>query len=289
MRRLPPLLQCIALTLLGATRLAEAQGTPAWCARPDTAGVEIRFLDVGQGDAALVLTSDGRRALIDGGPDGDLVDAYLTPDRIDRLDLVIASHNHLDHIGGLPAVFATRGVANVVENGMPATTRIYGRFVDAMARRGSRVLAATPRELTLGTATFRILPPWSAAEDQNDASVGVIVSHGAFRALFTGDAETRAIGAWIRDGRISRVQVAKAGHHGSRNGVTPALVRAASPGLVVISVGEANRYRHPHPEALAAWRAPGRRILRTDLEGTIRVRGCADGRVFTTTAREEGR
>jgi beta-lactamase superfamily II metal-dependent hydrolase len=289
MRRLPPLLQCIALALLGATRLARAQGTPAWCARPDTAGVEIRFLDVGQGDAALVVTSDGRRALIDGGPDPDLLNAYLTRDRIDRLDLVIASHNHLDHIGGLPEVFASRAVTNVVENGMPATTRIYGRFVDAMARRGSRVLAATPRELTLGTATFQILPPWSAAADQNDASVGVIVSHGAFRALFTGDAETRALDAWIRDLRISRVQVAKAGHHGSRNGVTPALVRAASPGLVVISVGEANRYRHPHPEALAAWRAPGRRILRTDLEGTIRVRGCADGRVFTTTAREQGR
>ncbi|MBM3885433.1 MAG: MBL fold metallo-hydrolase [Gemmatimonadetes bacterium] len=289
MRRPPPLLQCIALALLGATRLAEAQRAPAWCARPDTAGVEIRFLDVGQGDAALIVTSDGRRALIDGGPDGDLLDAYLTRDRIDRLDLVIASHHHLDHIGGLPAVLASRAVTNVVENGMPATTRIYGRLVDAMARRGSRVLAATPRELTLGTAMFRILPPWSAAEDQNDASVGVIVSHGAFRALFTGDAETRAVDAWIRDGRIPRVQVAKAGHHGSRNGVTPALVRAAAPSLLVISVGEDNRYGHPHPEALAAWRAPTRRILRTDLEGTIRVRGCADGRYFTTTAREGGR
>ena len=286
MRRSPPLLQCIAAALLAATRLAQAQGAPAWCARPDTAGVELRVLDVGQGDAALLVTSDGRHALIDGGPDAALLDAYLTRDRIDRLDLVIVSHHHLDHIGGLPAVFASRTVTNVVENGMPATTRIYGRLVDAMARRGSRVLAATARDLTLGTATVRILPPWRAAEDQNDASVGVIVSHGAFRALFTGDAETRAIEAWIRDGRIPRVQVAKAGHHGSRNGVTPALVRAAAPALLVISVGEANRYRHPHPEALAAWRAPSRRVLRTDLEGTIRVRGCADGRFFTTTARE---
>ena len=289
MRRRPPPLQCIALALVVATRFAGAQAAPSWCARPDTAGVELRFLDVGQGDAAPVVTSDGRRALIDGGPDADLLVAYLTRDRVDRLDLVIASHHHLDHIGGLPAVLRTRTVANVVENGMPATTQVYGRLVDALGRSGARVLAATARDLTLGTATLRILPPWSRARDQNDASVGVIVSHGAFRALFTGDAETRAIGAWLRDGRIPRVQVAKAGHHGSRNGVTPALVAAAAPALVVISVGEANRYGHPHGEALAAWRAPGRRLLRTDREGTVRVRGCADGRFFTTTARESGR
>lgn len=289
MRRRPPSLQCIAALLLAATRVAAPQAAPAWCARPDTAGVELRFLDVGQGDAALLVTSDGRRALIDGGPDADLLAAYLTRDRIDRLDLVIASHHHLDHIGGLPAVFRTRAVTNVVENGMPATSRIYGRLVDAMSRRGSRVLAATARDLTLGTATIRVLPPWRGAEEQNDASVGAVVIHGAFRALFTGDAETRALEAWLRDGRIPRVQVAKAGHHGSRNGVTPALVRAAAPALVVVSVGEDNRYRHPHPEALAAWRAPTRRILRTDLEGTIRVRGCADGRFFTTTAREAPR
>lgn len=289
MRRRPPPLQCIALTLVVATRLVGAQAAPTWCARPDTAGVELRFLDVGQGDAALVVTSDGRRALIDGGPDADLLEAYLTRDRVDRLDLVIASHHHLDHIGGLPSVLRTRTVANVVENGMPTTTQIYGRLVDALGRSGARVLGATARDLTLGTTTVRILPPWSGARDQNDASVGVIVSHGAFRALFTGDAETRALEAWLRDGRIPRVQVAKAGHHGSRNGVTPALVAAAAPSLVVISVGEANRYGHPHGEALAAWRAPGRRLVRTDLEGTVRVRGCADGRFFTTTARESGR
>ena len=67
------------------------------------------------------------------------------------------------------------------------------------------------------------------------------------------------------------------------------LVAAAAPALLVVSVGEGNRYGHPHPEALAAWRGPGRRILRTDLDGTVRVRGCADGRFFTTTAREDGR
>ena len=272
-----------------ASRLAGAQAAPAWCARPDTAGVELRFLDVGQGDAALVVTSDGRRALIDGGPSATLLEAYLTRDRIDRIDLVVASHHHLDHIGGLPAVLRSRTVANVVENGMPATTQVYGRLVDALGRSGARVLAATARDLTLGTAKLRILPPWSGARDQNDASVGVIVSHGAFRALFTGDAETRAITAWLRDGRIPRVQVAKAGHHGSHNGVTPGLVAAAAPALLVISVGEGNRYGHPHPEALATWRGPGRRILRTDREGTVRVRGCADGRFFTTTAREDGR
>lgn len=249
----------------------------------------IRFLDVGQGDAALIRTSDGRHLLIDGGPIESLLEAYRTRYRIAQVDLLVASHNHLDHIGGLPALIARIPVTNAMENGMPATTRIYGRFVDALTRRGTRVLRAEARTLTLGTASVNVLPPWRDADAQNDASVGVVVRYGAFSALFTGDAELGALEAWTRAGAIPAVTVAKVGHHGSRNATTAALVRAAHPSLAVISVGEDNRYHHPHPEALALWSSPSRRILRTDQEGTVTVRGCRDGRYFVRTAREETR
>lgn len=281
----------ILFSLLAALVLlperADAQRDPAACPAPDTAGLLIRFLDIDQGDAALVRTSDGRLVLIDGGPSESLLDAYLSRYRVGQLDLVVASHNHADHIGGLPAAIQRIPVVNVLENGMPATSRIYGRFVDAVARRGSRVLRPDARTLTIGSASLQVLPPWSGAREQNDASIGLVLRYGAFAALFTGDAEEGALDAWTGGGAIPRVAVVKVGHHGSRNATTEALVRAASPTLAVISVGEGNTYHHPHPEALRRWAAPSRRIARTDRDGTVSVRGCRDGRFFVRTAREE--
>ena len=168
---------------------------------------------------------------------------------------------------------------------MVTTTRIYRDFVYALERRGTTLLEATARTLRIGGLELEVLPPWRQAKEQNDASIGVVIRHGAFRALFTGDAELEALRHWSRTGAIPRVQVVKVGHHGSRNATTPALVRAAQPVIAVISVGAGNTYNHPHPEALALWQAPDRTILRTDEVGTIAVRGCTDGSMHLSTQR----
>lgn len=250
---------------------------PPACPAPDTSGLLARFLDIGQGDAALLETGDGKRVLVDGGPSAGRLRPLLQARRVRALDLVVASHHHLDHIGGLPALFRQLPVANMLENGMPATTRIYRDLLTALEAGGTRLLRADERILTLGTMQLRVLPPLAGADDQNLASVGLIASHGAFRILFTGDAEVAALDAWVRAGRIPEVTVVKAAHHGSENGTTAQLVAATKPRLVVISAGRGNSYGHPHAITLMRWQAPGRQILRTDRDGTITIRGCRDG------------
>lgn len=268
-----------------AATLRAAVPAPAACVAGDPTGVLIHFLDIGQGDAALLRAPDGRHLMIDAGPDRGMALRWLRALGVDSLALIIGSHNHLDHIGGFPAILQAMPVRNAMENGMVTTTRIYRDFVYALERRGTTLLEATPRTLRIGGLELEVLPPWRQAKEQNDASIGVVVRHGAFRALFTGDAELEALEHWTRIGAIPRMQVVKVGHHGSRNATTPALVRATQPTLALISVGAGNTYKHPHPEALALWQGPGRTILRTDEAGTIAVRGCADGSFHHSTQR----
>jgi beta-lactamase superfamily II metal-dependent hydrolase len=248
-------------------------------------GVLIYFLDIGQGDAALIRAPDGRHLMIDAGPDRGTALRWLRTLGVDSLALIIGSHNHLDHIGGFPAILQAMPVRNAMENGMVTTTRIYRDFIYALERRGTTLLEATARTVRLGGVELEVLPPWRQAKEQNDASIGLVLRHGAFRALFTGDAELEALAHWTRTGAIPSVQVVKVGHHGSRNATTAALVKAARPALAVISVGAGNTYKHPHPEALALWQASERTILRTDESGTITVRGCTDGSFHLTTQR----
>lgn len=258
---------------------------PATCVAGDPTGILIHFLDIGQGDAALIRAPDGRYVMIDAGPDRGTALRWLRTLGVDSLALIIGSHNHLDHIGGFPVILQAMPVRNAMENGMVTTTRIYRDFVYAMERRGTTLLQATPRTLRIGGLELEVLPPWRQAKEQNDASIGVVVRHGAFRALFTGDAELEALAHWTEAKVIPRVQVVKVGHHGSRNATTSALVRATQPALAVISVGAGNTYKHPHPEALVLWQASERSILRTDQAGTIAVRGCADGSFHLSTQR----
>ena len=275
----------VALAQRPAAALRVAIPAPAACVAGDPTGILIHFLDIGQGDAALIRAPDGRHLMIDAGPDRGTALRWLRTLGVDSLALIIGSHNHLDHIGGFPAILQAIPVRNAMENGMVTTTRIYRDFIYALERRGTTLLEATPRTLRIGGLELEVLPPWRQAKEQNDASIGVVVRHGAFRALFTGDAELEALAHWTGAKVIPRVQVVKVGHHGSRNATTSALVRATQPALAVISVGAGNTYKHPHPEALARWQAPERSILRTDQAGTIAVRGCADGSFHLSTQR----
>lgn len=254
---------------------------------PDGArsGVEIHFLDVGQGDAILVRSPEGRTALIDAGP-SDPVPA-LRELGVERLDLVVATHGHADHIGGMDEVLRAFPVGSYMDNGTPHTTATWSRLAELLrARTDIRYLEASPRTLTLGSVRLEVLPlPDDEELEQNDRSVVLVLRYGRFAALLTGDAEVPAVTRLVHAGVVPDVAVLKGAHHGSRNGVTRAFLRAARPEVVVLSLGAGNSYGHPHPEALEAYRHVTPEIYRTDRHGRITVIGHEDGSWTVRTER----
>lgn len=235
----------------------------------------IRFLDVGQGDAALI-SEGGKHVLVDAGPGAAIV-RYLRAFGVDTLDLLVASHNHADHIGGMTAVLGGTVVRYYMDNGVPHTTATYQRTLAAVQQSGATYLQATARTITLGTARLRILAPPPGVTDHNNASVGMLVEYGNFRAVLTGDSEAFELGHWLTTAAIPRVQVVKVAHHGSSNASTAAWAQATRPGVAVISVGAGNTYGHPSSAVLALWESVGASVYRTDRDGTVSVTATADG------------
>lgn len=256
---------------------------PSLAAAAQDGPVTIQFLDVGQGDAIVIRSPEGRTALVDAGPSS--ITHLLRMLEVDTIDIAIATHAHLDHIGGMAEVLDRFTVLRYMDNGMAHGTSAYLQLMETVARSGVPYVDATEQTIDLGAATLRVLPPPSDATTQNVASVGLFVEHGGFRALLTGDAEWETIQHWLGAG-VPAVTVLKAAHHGARNGVTPAWLVATKPRAVVISVGASNPFGHPDPWALRYYATTGRDIYRTDVHGTVTVRGYSNGRYEVTTSDE---
>jgi beta-lactamase superfamily II metal-dependent hydrolase len=250
--------------------------------RSDAPQIEIVFLDVGQGDAILLRSPEGKTALVDAGPADDIVD-QLQALGVDTLDLVVASHAHADHIGGMDRLIETHPVAFFMDNGVPHTTATYARLMELVRASDITYLRHTARTLGLGAVSIHVLPPDTLAEEQNDRSIGLLVEYGAFRLLLTGDAEMAGLEHLLETG-IPDVTILKASHHGSRNGVTPAWLAATQPEVVVISCGRDNPHGHPHARALRYYGESGTQVYRTDLNGAVTVRADTTGAYVVTTA-----
>jgi len=269
-----------------AARLAFVAVLATWSASfgalrrlSDCQCLTVSFLDVGQGDAIALRSPAGRWVLIDGGPRGPRGDAgrrvvvpFLRSHGATQLAAIVATHAHLDHFGGLPAVLEAFDPGYVLEPGQPVPDVGYLEFLGAVesdgaewrpARRGDR--------LDVDGVTLDVLSPdsaWAASQtDINEESVVLLVSYGGTRLLFAGDAgmPTEAHLA----GQVGRVTLLKVGHHGSRGATSDRWLDELRPAEAVISVGAKNRYGHPAPEAIARLRGHGVTVLRTDQRGTI--------------------
>ncbi len=241
-------------------------------------GLVVSALDVGQGDATLV--QHGARAiLVDAGPPGGPVVRRLRDAGARRLDALVVTHAQADHAGGAAAVLAALPVGLVLDGRDGVRSADGTRLAAAARRRGVRLITARAgQELRAGPLLLRVLsPPAEPAAahrgaDPNARAVVAEVRDGPFSLLLTADAEsdvTSGLG-------LGPVDVLKVAHHGSADPGLPGLLARLRPSVALIEVGAANRYGHPAPSTLAALRAVPL-TLRTDRDGTVRVRPAANG------------
>lgn len=241
---------------------------------------------MGQGDSILIVSPEGKVLLLDGGEAGSGTLNYLKKKGITHIDLMVATHPHADHIGGLVDVLGAIPVTEVVSNGASTTTRTYERFLDAVA--GAKALYREVRggdRLELGCLCFDVLNA-SAQGDLNEGSIVLRLLHGGVGFLFAGDAGQEAEQRMLGAGGDLRAHVLKVGHHGSRSGSSPAFLAAVAPVVAVYSCGSGNSFGHPHPEVLAALAAVGADVYGTDVNGTVVV--TSDGTDYQVTPERGG-
>jgi competence protein ComEC len=216
-KSLGPILLGLLITL--AAGPSWAQDRPATTRAGTTV---IEFLDVGQGDAILVRSPEGKIALIDAGPSKDVV-ALLKSRGITSIDMVAVSHHHADHYGGMEAVIREFRPQLFLATNSSYTTPHYLRLLRLVQERGIQAASPTdaPRKISLGSITLTVFPqPPEDREDENDNSIGLRVQYGTFSVLLTGDSQARERAYWERQvpDLIRDCTVLKLAHHGSRNG-----------------------------------------------------------------------
>lgn len=238
--------------------------------------LEVTFLDVGQADAILIRTQEGQTALVDAGLSAPL-DA-LAARGVLALDVLVASHPHADHIGGMAGIIEALPVRFYMDNGQPHTTATYRNLLRSIEECPAiTYLAAEPRLLRLGSAEIQVLPlPPPGGTNLNNRSVPLIVRYGAFTLMLTGDSEVPELSYLLEHSLVPNVTVLKAPHHGSDTGFTEDFLMAARPEIVVVSVG-ANSLGHPGEAAMRAYAEIADTVYRTDVHGDVTIRGYADG------------
>jgi len=242
-----------------------------------TQNLQVSFINVGQGDSALLRDDTGFDILIDGGRTsaGPTVVAYLREQGVDDIDVMVVSHADSDHVGGLIDVLEIDDipVQQVLYNGYLGDTDTWHVFETAVANEGLALSPAQfPITYTWGSTTAQILNPAPGLvnPETNDASVVILLEYGANHFLFTGDIDSTIEATVVARGTPIAAEILKVGHHGSAYSSSAAFLSAVQPKEAVISVGT-NSYGHPDDDTLARLTAAGARIWRTDKFGTIVV------------------
>jgi competence protein ComEC len=275
-----------------ATARATATATPA-PATPDdstTAGeLTVHYLDVGQGDATVLIGPDATILIDAGRHDRSDVVPQLRGLGVTEIDVVAITHGHADHIGQLDDVLAAFPVGEVWMSGTSHTTQTFSRSVAAIE--ASAATYEEPRAgdtTTVGSLTVEILHPTRLTGDAHSDSLSMRITFGAVTFLFTGDAEAHTeaeMHAARGAGRLTAT-VYQVGHHGSQTSTSPAFLAAVDPEVAVYSAGEGNQYGHPHAEVISRLTDAGAAIYGTATHGTVSI--TTDGRSYTVATGTTG-
>lgn len=244
----------------------------------NTGVAEIYFLDVGQGDAQLVVLPDGARVLIDGGPANGR--ALREIERVSNIfekhiDIVMLTHPEEDHFGGLIHVLRRIPVGAVMVNGFSGKSEMFPEFERAVAESEAiSFIAAAGDSIRQGDAVFKIISPdisdFSRGKEYetNEKSIVSILEVEEMRLLFSGDIGEKTERSLSE--KIGRVDVLKVPHHGSKFSSSEAFLGFLRPTIAFVEVGK-NSYGHPTRETLARLSSAGAEIFRTDIDHTLRL------------------
>jgi len=273
---LPPLV--LAATLTWAAVLSAPDGR-----------LHVIFLDVGQGDCVLVQSPTGRTVLIDGGPDGrtacTLIDSHR-PFWDRSIDVVVTTHPHVDHLGGLLSVVERYDTGIVLEPAIAGDSLMSEEWRRRLGAHGSSPLCISDgHEVLLGDGTrLEVLNPGNelllhTSDDLDNNGVVIRLTYGAVSFLLTADLRAEGERQLVHQfGSQLHSQVLKVPHHGSGTSSTEQFVAAVAPQVAVISVGEGNAYGHPHEDVLSRLRTMGVHVLATQDYGTVEF--VTDGRTL---------
>lgn len=269
-----------------------ARGVPA--GRQADGRLEVIFLSIGQGDAALVRLPDGKRMLVDGGGDyGDLElrvgERLLGPAlhalKVDRLDYLVLSHPHPDHLQGLLWTAAYLEVGEFWESGISGVSQEYRKLKWVLASRAVPVRTINAAGAPFAAGGVQVEPLWPEGSvpltgDENDDSLVFRLRHGRSSVLFTGDLGSESEAELLASGKSLTATLLKVPHHGSKYSSSAEFLRAVAPKSAVISAGFRNNFHLPAPSTLWRLQHRGTRVYRTDVEGSIRAICQADGTVI---------
>ena len=233
--------------------------------------IEVHFIDVGQGDSILIETKDSAM-LIDAGENQKGIDVvnYLQSQNIKKLDYLIGTHPHSDHIGGLDEVLDSFPVNKVLLPKITNNAATSPEVLDALDKKNLTI--TTPEagtQYNLGDATFTVLSPGKSYDALNNNSLVVKLDFGNSSFLFAGDTEQQSEIDMLAEGYDLSADVLKIGHHGSETSTSKEFLEAVAPTYAVICVGTDNDYDHPKKEILQRIKERSIKLYRTDMQGTI--------------------
>nr|WP_303652836.1 ComEC/Rec2 family competence protein [Paludisphaera mucosa] len=266
-------LAALALAAAALAAPARAQWNSGGPPRSPQA-LTVDVLDVGQGDSILIRSPEGKTALIDAGPTRDGAVQALKKKGITAIDLVVVTHHHLDHHGGMDAVIREFHPKYFLATDSSHTTQSWLRLLQTVKSENvtSVLPTAKPRRIELGSATLTVFPqPPEDPKSENDNSVGVRLQYGGFSMILTGDSEPPSRNWWLENcpDLLRDCSVLKLAHHGSHNGTDAPWLDMLKPELAVVSLGAGNSYGHPHSETLELLKRDRIPLVRTDEWGTI--------------------
>ncbi|WP_238917649.1 ComEC/Rec2 family competence protein [Clostridium sp. YIM B02555] len=245
--------------------------------------VKIHYIDVGQGDSELIQVED-KNILIDAGTSDRKALDYLKSLGIKKLDYVIATHPHEDHIGSMDDVIKAFDIGKFYSPKVTTTTKTFENMINALKEKNLKLtVPKVSDELTIGNATLTFLAPNNNKyENLNNYSIVCKLKYGNTSFIFMGDAEEISEGEILQKQLDIKADVIKVGHHGSRSSSTKAFLEKVNPKYAVISCEKGNDYGHPHKVTIDKLNAKNINVFRTDLEGTIIATSDGDEITFNT-------